>query len=681
MLPVRRTLLFSVIVLSHSVAIAESITAYTPAPDTLRTVSVHAKRRLRDTGLMITTMDSAVLHESISRSMADILMQNSTAFVKSYGRATESTVELRGTSPAHTQVLWNGMRINSPILGTLDFSTIPSSFIDRANILHGASSIPLTGGGLGGAVDMATQPRMERGIAGQYTQGIGSYGTWDEYLRADWTGERWSSTTRLGLGRSDNDFKYVNRDKMVDERNEEGDIVRSYHPTERNKSGYFRDLHALEDLRYHDERGNEIGASLWYTRTKRGLPFLSVDYKDDNQFKNEQVFQTLRSVLSWNHTGSGWSTGAKAGLTAQDMAYDYYTTRQEQRTDITHSHSWTQSAFLQARADWMPQRIWLLSAVADGYLNHVKSWDRSPYHIGQNYNRTRGEGSLSLQARWRPIDPLTIAAVFREEVVGTTVASPIPALYADWLLCRSWGLTFRTSIARNNRHPSMDDLYFQPGGNPELAPEHGFTYDGGLQINRTWHRFSLCAQATAFDSHIRDWIQWLPNAKGYWEPDNVKRVHNYGVESQLQLGLDLPYTWKIQISGNFAWTPSLNVGDGINDNDESRGKQLCYVPRRSANLMCRLGWRSWSLTYRWVHYSERYTTTSNQADQITGRLLPYYMSDLSARKDFQFKHVGVSLRFEVNNLLNTEYITVLSRPMAPRHYAFYLEIRPEWNKN
>ena len=161
----------------------------------------------------------------------------------------------------------------------------------------------------------------------------------------------------------------------------------------------------------------------------------------------------------------------------------------------------------------------------------------------------------------------------------------------------------------------------------------------------------------------------------------MKRVHNYGVESQLQLGLDLPYTWKIQISGNFAWTPSLNVGDGINDNDESRGKQLCYVPRRSANLMCRLGWRSWSLTYRWVHYSERYTTTSNQADQITGRLLPYYMTDLSARKDFQFKHVGVSLRLEVNNLLNTEYVTVLSRPMAPRHYAFYLEIRPEWNKN
>ena len=122
-----------------------------PSPDTLRTVAVHAKRRLRDTGLMITAVDSAVLHESISRSMADILMQNSTAFVKSYGRATESTVELRGTSPAHTQVLWNGMRVNSPILGTLDFSTIPSSFIDQANILHGASSIPLTGGGLGGA--------------------------------------------------------------------------------------------------------------------------------------------------------------------------------------------------------------------------------------------------------------------------------------------------------------------------------------------------------------------------------------------------------------------------------------------------------------------------------------------------------------------------------------------------
>ena len=41
-----------------------------------------------------------------------------------YKRQTLSTVAFRGTSPSHTQVTWNGMRINNPMLGMTDFSTI-----------------------------------------------------------------------------------------------------------------------------------------------------------------------------------------------------------------------------------------------------------------------------------------------------------------------------------------------------------------------------------------------------------------------------------------------------------------------------------------------------------------------------------------------------------------------------
>ena len=52
-------------------------------------------------------------------------------------RATLSTVAFRGTGPSHTQVVWNGMRINSPMLGMTDFSMIPSYFVDDAQLLHG----------------------------------------------------------------------------------------------------------------------------------------------------------------------------------------------------------------------------------------------------------------------------------------------------------------------------------------------------------------------------------------------------------------------------------------------------------------------------------------------------------------------------------------------------------------
>ena len=90
-------------------------------------VQVTAYRKLSDTGVQQTKLDTAVLHQNIALSMSEILTQHSTLFIKSYGRATEATAEFRGTSPSHTQVLWNGMKINSPMLGTVDFSTIPAS--------------------------------------------------------------------------------------------------------------------------------------------------------------------------------------------------------------------------------------------------------------------------------------------------------------------------------------------------------------------------------------------------------------------------------------------------------------------------------------------------------------------------------------------------------------------------
>ena len=107
-------------------------------------VPVVTRRTMKEIGVQRTQLDSTVLHDNISLSMADVLTQNANLFIKSYGRATLATAEFRGTSPSHTQVTWNGMRINSPMLGTVDFSMIPAFFIDAATLLHGASSIALS---------------------------------------------------------------------------------------------------------------------------------------------------------------------------------------------------------------------------------------------------------------------------------------------------------------------------------------------------------------------------------------------------------------------------------------------------------------------------------------------------------------------------------------------------------
>ena len=180
---------------------------------TIREVPVWGRRPMKSIGVQETRLDSLILKENIALSIADVLTFNSPIFVKQYGRATLSTVSFRGTGPSHTQVTWNGMRINNPMLGMTDFSMIPSYFIDDASLLHGTSSVNETGGGLGGLVRLSTAPADIRGFGLQYIQGIGMFRTFDEFLRLEWGDEHWQVSTRAVYQSSANDFKYRNRDK------------------------------------------------------------------------------------------------------------------------------------------------------------------------------------------------------------------------------------------------------------------------------------------------------------------------------------------------------------------------------------------------------------------------------------------------------------------------------------
>ena len=656
------------------------VTAWTQETTSLRGVQVTAQRRLTDTGLQKSSLDSTILHDHIASSLADILTRHSTLFIKSYGRATESTAEFRGTSPSHTQVTWNGMRINSPMLGTVDFSTIPSYFIDQATLYHGASSMHLTGGGLGGAVELKSLVPNISGNSLQYVQGIGSYSTYDQFLQFSHNGPKWSSNTRLVYSTSKNDFSYINHDKKVDVRDEQGNIVHSYHPKERNQSGYFTDIHALQDIFYNDGAGNRMGLSVWYAHHKRGLPFLSVDYKDDTDFTNEQDQNTLRSVLSWTYTESQWKSTVRGGYAYQDIAYDYHTTRQGIKNDITQSQSHTHNGYVQAEADYLPHEKLMLNAKAEAYYNKVRSHDKSPFQQHENYNKGRMEYHGSLQARWRPVSPFSVAAIIREEIYGKKWIPVMPALFADYVLYAPWKLVAKASVARNYRYPSMNDLYFKPGGNPDLEPEKGFTYDAGVEWDFRSKAFQLKGSLSAFNSYIKDWILWTPNTKGYWQPSNVKKVHNYGMEIMLEAATQIRKHTRASLTANYAFTPSINQGKPSNDNDASYGKQLCYVPKHSANISARLEWKTWALQYKWIHYSERFTTTSNESDYITGQLKPYFMYDMAIEKAFHWKRLDASVKAVVNNLLDTDYVTVLSRPMAGRNFEIFIQLRPLWKQ-
>ena len=647
-------------------------------------VTVIGQRPMKEIGTQQTKFDSIALKENIALSMADILTFNSSIFVKSYGRATLSTVSFRGTSPSHTQVTWNGMRINNPMLGMTDFSMIPSYFIDDASLLHGTSSVNETGGGLGGAVKMSTTPAQNRGFGLQYIQGIGSFKTFDEFLRLTYGNDHWQISTRAVLSTSPNDYKYRNHDKKENIYDEEMNIIGQYYPMDRNKSGSYRDLHLLQEVYYNTGKGDRLGLNAWYINSNRELPMLTTDYGDDMAFDNRQREQTFRGILSWDHIRSNWKVTAKAGYIYTWMAYDYKRdVGNGTMAHMTRSRSKINTIYGQAEGEYYIGKKWLFTANLSAHQHFVESRDKSIILQEGNkgivgYMKARIELSGSASVKWRPIERLGLSAVIREEMYGTEWTPIIPAFFVDGVLSKVGNITAKASISRNFRFPTLNDLYFLPGGNPNLRKESGWSYDAGLSFAVGKKGiYSLKGSASWFDSYIHDWILWLPTTKGFFSPKNIKDVHAYGVELQANLDVALAKEWQLSLDGTYSWTPSINQGEPISAADQSVGKQLPYVPKHSASVTGRISWRKWSFLYKWCYYSERFTMSSNDIS-LTGKLPEYFMSNISLEKELSFRWADLSLKGTINNLFNEEYLSVLSRPMPGINFEVFIGITPKW---
>ncbi len=649
-------------------------------------VRVYGQRPMKEIGTQQTKLDSAVLKDNIALSMADILTFNTPIFVKNYGRATLSTVAFRGTSPSHTQVSWNGMKINNPMLGMTDFSMIPSYFIDDASLLHGSSSVNETGGGLGGAVKLSTKPAKAEGFGLQFIQGIGSFKTFDEFLRLTYGNAHWQTSTRVVFSSSENDFKYRNRDKKENIYDEEMNIVGQYYPIERNRSGAFRDLHILQEVYYNTGKGDRIGLNAWYINSNRELPMLTVDHGSATDFDNRQREQTFRGVLSWDHLRSNWKLGAKVGYIYTAMAYDYKRdVGNGTMAHMTRSRSHINTIYGQVDGEYYIGRKWLFTANISLHQHLVESEDKNIIRQDGNraivgYRKGRPELSGSVSAKWRPTERIGLSVVIREELFGKEWTPIIPAFFIDGVLSKRGNIVAKASISRNFRFPTLNDLYFLPGGNPDLRKESGWSYDAGLSFAVGKEgRYSLSGSANWFDSYIKDWIIWLPTTKGFFSPDNIKDVHAYGVELSANLNVALAKEWQLGLNSTFSWTPSINIGEPRTPADQSVGKQLPYVPELSSTITGRLSWRRWSLHYKWCYYSERYTMSSND-NTLTGKLPPYFMSNLSLEKSFAFKWADLSLKGSINNLFDEEYLSVLSRPMPGINFEFFIGITPKWGK-
>jgi len=119
----------------------------------------------------ITVITKEEIQERRVNTLGELLQNEVGIDYKSYGSlGSNSSVMIRGAASAHTLVLIDGVKINDLGLGVADFRTIPSSIIERVEIIRG-SGAAIYGGAFGGAINVITKKAKETSVETGFSYG------------------------------------------------------------------------------------------------------------------------------------------------------------------------------------------------------------------------------------------------------------------------------------------------------------------------------------------------------------------------------------------------------------------------------------------------------------------------------------------------------------------------------
>lgn len=613
----------------------------TDAPLELKTVEITSRRVPKEVALTKTTLDSSQIAQTINLSLAELLSRHTPLFIKSYGLGSLATVSFRGTAASHTQVQWNGLNINNPMLGQVDFSMLPVWLLDNATLLHGGSSLQEGSGALGGSIILNSTPSWGKKIYGSAMAAMGSFGTWQGMAMVGGGTDKVQVRARYIYEQARNDFKFLNT------------AVPPFEYQKQTNADY-RKHSATVDMNFKLAGNHYLDLNTWFNTADRNLPsIMSYEGLGRTEWQTDDEF---RAALRWRWYGENLRSILSVGYTNNRL--DYYLESKTELGSIVNydTRSGAQTAQLKYTLEWDITSKTTIRTLVDANMDVVNTLDRKT-NIGYRANREQVGINVSVHHRFNPIVAGYILLRYQ------TPAALMPSIGLEIEPLQN--LIININGTRNYHRPTLNDLYWIPGGNPNLEPEKGITADISASYSYSPNRWKADVKLTGYLSRIQDWIIWQPSEYRYWTPQNVKTVLARGIELNTSVGYKAR-NLAINLSASYAFTKTTNQQETSLD-DDSKGKQLIYIPLHKANMMLDVQYRFLYFFYNWTFTSERFTTSSNDLSRHS--LPPYNLSDITLGARFH----NFDIAAKINNLFNIDYQAILWRPMPRQNYSLLIK--------
>ncbi len=560
-----------------------------------------------------------------SKNLNDALRENTGIFIKNYGNGQLASIAFRGTSAAQTDILWNGIKLNSPSLGQVDASLFTMGMSDQIQV-NGTSQ----SGNIGGSLNLSNGTNVDSIATIEAFITYGSFNTLRTFGKTGFGNGKIFGTTRISYLQSDNDYTFINTYKPGSQR-------------EKLTNAKVQLLHFMQQFSARVNQNNSLHFNFWLSDAQRQIPpIISKPYS-----KEAQDDYSIRTSLLWK--------GNLRKLTTEFTSAFLYDVIHYKNPEIYVNEKSIMQAF-RNNFSLTYDSLQKISIVIEAGYDFEKAVVPS-YQITRN----RHIGKLAVAVKYEPTKEVLVQIKLRESIYDKTFSPFSPALSFRYykIINQEHYLMFLISASRNFRFPTLNDLYWVPGGNRNLEAEN--SWDGEVTA-RYSYQGHFTFKATGFCKYITNWIQWINNGT-YWESQNVKRVLTRGAEIYASVQTLSNHDFSFRLSGNYSYTRATNL-DALSPFDQSKGKQLIYVPLHLANASIHFEYKRFYLNAINTFTDAVFIATDNSQN-----LKGYYLLDLETGKDFVFEdRYEIGLSFRINNVTDKLYQNIAQRPMQGRNF-------------
>ena len=581
------------------------------------------------------TLDSALLDRYTSSNLADILLNESQIFIKSYGLGSLASSSFRGSGANHTSVLWNGFNLQSPMNGIIDLSLIPANFMNNVAIQYGGAGALWGTGAVGGSIHLSNFSENNKGLTVATTSSFGSFSDKQQQVNAEFSKKRLISSLKVFNHDAKNDFPFINSAQYGK-------------PQQKQTNAELKEYGFLQENYFKINNYQKINTRLWYQSNDRNIP----PSMTQNISVSNQKDEFYRATAEWQRVKE------KLTLLIRAAYFDEFLSFTDSLINIENK-SRTKVFISEGETRFSISKYDLLNIGVNNTYSEAITKD---YVENAHQNRTAVFASYKLHSKNNNWDVVLSA---RQEFIENKTIPIAPSIGIKGKIFRHFYI--KANAAKHYRIPTFNDLYWAQGGNPNLLPENGWSEEASLEHLYNLKKVSWELSATAFNRNIDNWIIWLPNNYGIWSPENILTVWSRGLEYKAKINFR-KNKFNFQLSGLYNYILSTNE-KASTANDASLDKQLIYVPIQNVQGSMTVVYRGTMINYTQIYTGYRYTLSDNSK-----YLKPYSVANIQVSQTFLIGTSKIKVFAQFNNLWNETYQVLAYRAMPLFNYQIGLSM-------